>query len=312
MSRSTRHFRRRVGVAVAALTALGVVAAPAASAQITLPEGLEWVGSADVGSNVTGSLSTPVSGTQAAPREQLAGWKQIFVDDFTTDAPVGSFANAECNNPGKIVYTGTENTRWRTYPECYTDTFNGFPYRADQVLSVHDGALDYNLHEVDGKRAGANLSPVISGDEQGQLYGRYSARIKTSHPYITGYRLAMLLWPTSEVWPSEGELNFPEGELTGPIRGYHHFAEPDATANSQVISEYDYSDFSQWRTVTTEWTPDTVRFILDGRVLLESHRGVPNTPMRWQLQLESSLYPDLGSGNFYVDWVRVDAWDGAR
>lgn len=312
MSRSPRHFHRRAGMTVAVLTALGVTAAPAASAQITLPEGLEWVGSSDVGSSVTGSLDAAVSGTQGAPRAALPGWKEILVDDFTTDAPVGTFANDECDNPGKIVYTGTENSRWRTYPECYTDTFNGNPYRADEVLSVHDGALDYDLHEVDGVRAGANLSPVIAGNDQAQLYGRYSARIKVSNPLITGYRLAMLLWPDSEIWPTEGELNFPEGELTGPIRGYHHFAEPDATPNSQAISQYDYSGFTDWRVVTTEWTPDTVRFILDGKVLLESHRGVPNTPMRWQLQLESSLYPELGGGHFYVDWVAVHSWDGAR
>ncbi|MFF0818327.1 glycoside hydrolase family 16 protein [Rhodococcus sp. NPDC003318] len=312
MSLISRRFSRRAGAVVAALTALGVVAAPAATAQITLPDGLEWVGSSDVGSSVTGSMNTAVSGTESAPRAPLPGWKEIFVDDFTTDAPVGSFANDECDNPRKVVYTGTENTRWTAYPECYTDTFNSFPYRADEVLSVHDGALDYNLHEVDGKRAGANLSPLVSGDDQAQLYGRYSARIKVSNPFITGYRLAMLLWPDSEVWPTEGELNFPEGELTGPIRGYHHFAEPDATANSQAISEYDYSTFTDWRVVTTEWTPTTVRYILDGKVLLESQRGVPNTPMRWQLQLESSLYPDLGSGNFYVDWVTVHSWDGAQ
>jgi hypothetical protein len=311
MPRSSRHVPRRAGVAVAAITALGVVAAPAASAQITLPDGLEWIGSADVGSDVTGSLNTPVSGTQSAPRASLPGWKEIFVDDFTTDAPLGSFANEGCDNPRKVVYTGTENTRWTAYPECYVDTFNQFPYRADEVVSVHDGALDYHLHDVDGKRAGANLSPLISGDAQGQTYGRYSARIKTSHPFITGYRLAMLLWPESEVWPTEGELNFPEGELTGPIRGYHHFAEPTATANSQAISQYDYSGFTDWRVATIEWTPTVVRYILDDKVLLESRRGVPNTPMRWQLQLESSLYPELGGGNFYVDWVTVHAWDGA-
>lgn len=311
MPRSTRHFRR-LGVAVAALTALGVAAAPVASAQITLPQGLEWVGSSDVGSSVTGSLGGAVSGTESAPRAPLSGWKEIFVDDFTTDAPVGSFANEGCNNPRKVVYTGAEGTRWTAYPECYLDTFNKFPYRADEVLSVHDGALDYDLHEVDGKRAGANLSPIINGNDQGQTYGRYSARIRTDHAYITGYRLAMLLWPESEVWPEDGELNFPEGELTGPIRGYHHFAEPGATPNSQAISEYEYSNYTNWRVVTTEWTPTTVRFLLDGKVLHEGTRGVPNTPMRWQLQLESSLYPELGDGHFYVDWVTVHSWDGAQ
>ncbi|NLG54581.1 MAG: glycosyl hydrolase family 16, partial [Rhodococcus sp.] len=113
-------------------------------------------------------------GTQSAPRAPLPGWREVFVDDFTTDAATGSFANSECNNPRKVVYTGTEGTRWSAYPECFLDTYNKNPYRADRVLSVHDGVLDYNLHTVDGRRAGANLAPFVSGNDKGQVYGRYS------------------------------------------------------------------------------------------------------------------------------------------
>ncbi|TXG92407.1 glycosyl hydrolase family 16 [Rhodococcus rhodnii] len=267
--------------------------------------------SAPAAAQSTGSAGGAVSGTQPAPRVPIPGWREVFVDDFTTDAPTGSFANADCGNPNAIVYTGTEDTRWRTYPECYLDTYNRNPYRADEVLSVHDGVLDHHLREVDGRRAGANLSPVLHGDDQGQVYGRYSARIKVSHPMITGYRLAMLLWPQSENWPEDGEINFPEGPLTGPIFGFHHWAEPGATPNSQDLSDVDPSTYNDWRVVTIEWTPWAVRFLLDDRVLLESNRGIPTTPMRWQLQLESSLYPAIGGGHFYVDWVTVHSWDGA-
>ncbi|KJF23698.1 glycosyl hydrolase family 16 [Rhodococcus sp. AD45-ID] len=294
----TQRSRRRstAAAALVAATVLGIFLPSTAQAQLT--------GSA-------GSSGGGVSGTQAAPRAALPGWREIFVDDFTTDAPIGSFANDECNNPGKIVYTGTENTRWRTYPECYLDTYNKNPYRADEVVSAHDGVLDYYLHDVDGRRAGANMSPVINGSSQAQVYGRYSARIKVSHPAITGYRLAMLLWPDSEGWPEEGEINFPEGPLTGPIYGFHHYAEDGADANSQALSDVDTSTYADWRVVTIEWTPSVVRFMLDDKVLLESTRGIPDTAMRWQLQLESSLYPALGGGNFLVDWVTVHAWDGA-
>lgn len=292
----TRQSRRRgkAAIAVVAATLLGVLAPAAAQAQTGS------IGSADIA----------VTGTQDAPRAPLPGWNEIFVDNFTKDAPIGSFANEECNNPGKIVYTGTENTRWRAYPECYLDTYNKYPYRADEVLSTHDGVLDYYLHTVDGKRAGANLSPVINNGSQGQVYGRYSARVKVSHPAITGYRLAMLLWPESEVWPEEGEINFPEGPLVGPIYGFHHYAEAEATNNSQALSDVDNSNYVDWRVVTIEWTPTVVRFLLDDKVLLESTYGIPDTAMRWQLQLESSLYPALGGGNFLVDWVTVHEWAG--
>lgn len=299
---SARRFRRRGSAAVAVATAalLGVLAAPTAQAQSSFPS----FGSS--GGPVTG-----ITGTQAAPRAALPGWREIFVDDFTKDAPLGSFANDDCNNPHKVVYTGAENTRWVTYPECYLDTYLKNPYRADEVVSVHDGVMDYWLHDVDGRRAGANMSPVVTGESQAQTYGRYSMRIKMAQPGVTGYRLASLLWPQSEVWPDEGEINFPEGPLVGPIYGFHHHAVEGADQNSQSLSEVAQTNYDDWRVVTIEWTPSAVRLILDGDVLLEEDYGVPSTPMRWQLQLESSLYPALGGGNFLVDWVTVHAWDGA-
>ncbi|MFF0817434.1 glycoside hydrolase family 16 protein [Rhodococcus sp. NPDC003318] len=302
MSLSSRQFRRRGGAAVAAATAvlLGVLNAPAAQAQLALPFGS------------SGGPFIGVTGTQPAPRDALPGWREIFVDDFTTDAPLGSFANEDCNNPGKVVYTGTENTKWVTYPECYVDTYLKNPYRADEVVSVHDGVMDYWLHDVDGRRAGANMSPVVTGDSQAQTYGRYSMRIKVAQPGVTGYRLASLLWPQSEVWPDEGEINFPEGPLVGPIYGFQHHAVAGADQNSQSLSQVDQSDYADWRVVTIEWTPTAVRLILDGKVLLDEDYGIPYTPMRWQLQLESSLYPAIGGGNFLVDWVTVHAWDGAQ
>lgn len=174
-------FRRRaVVLAIAATTLVTLVSTPLAQAQSS-----------------TGSVGNPVAlvGTQFAPRATIPGWREIFVDDFTEDAPTGSFANSDCNNPRKVVYTGAEQTKWSVYPDCYLDTYNKNPYRADEVLSVHHGVLDYHLREVDGRRAGANVSPLVDGRQKGQTYGRYSARIKVSHPYITGYRLAMLLCP---------------------------------------------------------------------------------------------------------------------
>jgi hypothetical protein len=135
--------------------------------------------------DMTFQLTPSSPSGQAMPIGDLPGWKQIFAEDFTVNAPTGSWGASCATDPdpaNKIVYTGANGTQWRTYPDCYTDTYQHRPYRSDQVLSVHDGVLDFYLHNVNGQPAGANPSPVINAAtaSQYQTYGRYTVRFKTT------------------------------------------------------------------------------------------------------------------------------------
>lgn len=244
----------------------------------------------------------------SAPRGNLSGWRQIFVDEFTKDAPVGSWANL-CD-PNRIVYTGAEGQKWRTYPSCYLDTYQKRPYRPDQVLSVQNGVLNFALHPVDGMPAGANPSPLIDGASQYQTYGRYSIRLKVDNPNLQEYYIASLLWPQSERWPADGEFDFPEGGLAGTVSGFHHYAGVGACAGCQLEAAFTGARFTDWHTYTIEWSPSRVRYLLDDRVVLDSTDWVPSTPMRWQIQVETNGYGS-NSGNLLVDWVSVWAYDPA-
>src|SRR5690606_35625945 len=145
---------------------------------------------------------TNISGLPV-PIGDIGEWKQIFYDDFTKDAAVGTWGS-DCE-PEKIVYTGTQGQQWRAYPKCYVDTYQKRPYRSDKVLSVKDGALFFHLHTVDGQPAGANPSPIIDPitGSQYQTYGRYTARFKVDNPNLYEYYVAWLLWPQSERWPDD-------------------------------------------------------------------------------------------------------------
>ncbi|HEY9311188.1 ricin-type beta-trefoil lectin domain protein [Williamsia sp.] len=248
----------------------------------------------------------PVSPSgQPVPTANLQGWRNIFWDDFTKNAAVGSWGS-ECE-PNKIVYTGAQGQRWRAYPKCYRDTYNARPYRSDQVLSVQNGTLNFHLHNVDGVPAGANPSPVLVGDNQNQLYGRYSARMKVDNANLSQYYVAWLLWPQSEVWPRDGEFDFPEGELSGTVNGFHHYAGAAACPSCQESVTNLSARFTQWHTYTIEWSPGRIRYLLDNTVVLDSPRNVANTPMRWQLQTETKG-SGAASGNLLVDWVSVWAY----
>jgi len=246
---------------------------------------------------------------QAVPQGNLPGWRQVFAEDFTLDAPLGSWGS-ECDG-SRIAYTGALGTQWRSYPQCYRDTYQSRPYRADQVLSVHDGILDFHLHKVDGQPAGANPSPLIKNGSQYQTYGRYAARFRvTNANALSDYYVAWLLWPQSENWngngPGDGEIDFPEGHLNGTVGGFHHCL----FNNSQNCgwANTNGATFDSWHTYVIEWTPQAVRFLLDGQVVMNytDQSNIPNTPMRWQLQTETNGPGDNnGSGNLELDWVAV-------
>ncbi|MGM0377262.1 MAG: glycoside hydrolase family 16 protein [Bacteroidota bacterium] len=251
-------------------------------------------------SNEDSDNSTSPSG-QSVPIGDLPGWEQIFYDDFTKDAELGSWGS-ECDYSA-IVYVGAEGQKWRSYPKCFTDTYQKRPYRADSVLSVKNGVLNFHLHPVNGQPAGANPTPVITGTSQYQTYGRYTARFKVDSPDLKEYHIAWLLWPQTEKWPDDGEEDFPEGSLAGEIGGFHHYAGEGACRGCQdkAVSE---KKFTEWHTYTIEWRPGNVKYILDGEVILDSDKWVPTKPMRWQLQTETKG-DGANSGNLMVDWVAV-------
>ncbi|MGK6351068.1 glycoside hydrolase family 16 protein [Parapedobacter sp. DT-150] len=238
---------------------------------------------------------------QPVPIGDLPEWEQVFYDDFTKDATLGSWGSA-CDSR-KIVYTGARGQQWRAYPACFADTYQDRPYRSDSVLSVKDGVLNFYLHPVDGQPAGANPSPIIYNGSQYQTYGRYAARFRVDNPNLEEYHVAWLLWPQSEKRLEDGEEDFPEGSLSGRIGGFHHYAASDPCYGCQDPAKTN-EKFTEWHTFIIEWRPGNIRYYLDSTLVLDSDRGVPDKPMRWQLQTETKGYGN-NSGNLMLDWVSV-------
>jgi len=219
-----------------------------------------------------------------------------FREDFTRDAPEGRFR-------------AVHGEKFDVYPTGWRDTSKVGVYRPDEVLSVHDGVLDFRLHTVDGAPATAAVVPRIHG--YGQLYGRYSLRLRADA--VKGFKIAFLLWPDSEQWPDDGEVDFPDADLTGELGAFLHHADP---AGSQEEFGTD-ATFEQWHTTTIEWSPGLVRFLLDGDEIGSSTTGVPDTSMHFVLQTETSLgaaddpsaRPDPDAqAHVLVDWVSIESY----
>jgi hypothetical protein len=89
------------------------------------------------------------------------------------------------------------------------------------------------------------------------------------------------------VW-NDGEIDFPEGDLTGTISAFLHYV--------GAPSQQDYSGtgagYADWHTATTEWSPNRVAFYFDGRLIGTSTNHVRAKPMHYVLQTETELGSD--------------------
>ena len=262
-----------------------VVAAPADPTPVAAPVTPVPAPLAPVVDPVVPSSTSP-SG-QAAPRGDLPGWKQTYVEDFGTPVATGA-------------WPGAYDAHWYAYSDGIKDTSKNGTYMPSKVLSVHDGVLDYSISTVNGVH---QVSAPVVKDTYGQVYGRYSVRFKSDS--LPGYKNAWLLWPDSGRWPDHGEIDFPEGDLDSGITAFSHWANPAGGQDEFGTG----ASFRDWHTATIEWLPGKVTFTLDGHVVGSSTRDVPTTAMHWVLQTETALSggaPAAGvAGHVLVDWVAL-------
>jgi hypothetical protein len=228
------------------------------------------------------------------PVGDITGWHQIFTDDFTTNVPVGSF-------PGSVY-----GSKWSAYPDGWQDTSKNGTYFPSKVLSVQNGVLNMYLHTENGIHmvsAPEPLLPGAVGRAGGLLYGRYTVRFRADP--VPGYKTAWLLWPDSEVWPGDGEIDFPEGDLTSTIDAFMHWQ--NGTSGSSQDAYTTNTTYSSWHTATIEWLPGSITFILDGQVIGRSTSNIPSTPMHLVLQTETALSgaapATSAAGNVQIAWV---------
>lgn len=223
----------------------------------------------------------------AAPIGDLNGWHEVFADDFTT---------AEPNWPG--VYAG----RWSEYHGVRDTTGHG-DYTAKSI-SVHNGLLDLHLHTVNGRPQVAAPYPLPQGPGglRGLKYGRFVVRFRSDNLY--GYKTAWLLWPDDNNC-QHGEIDWPEGELSGVMWGYVHKVNNHPVNALWVKSSQTYTS---WHTAVVQWVPSGVSFFLDGKRVATTSES-PSVAMHWVLQTETETNGHVPSasedGHVLIDWVAL-------
>ncbi len=250
--------------------------------------GLWMIVTALVTAMVTAAVTVVVTSVVLSTDEPAPEWRVVFHEDFSSPTGIGTF-------PGSVY-----GERFSVYPDGWADTSGRGVYRPSEVLSVEDGMLTWDMRVVDGQVWGAAVLPTLP--TYGQTYGRYSLRFRADP--APGFGMAFLLWPDSERWPRDGEIDFPEGEFSGQISAYAHHA----SENGAVDSFSTGAGFRVWHVAEIEWRPESVRFLIDGRVVGTSTEAVPARSMHWVLQTGSTgetVPADGTHARVQVDWMEA-------
>lgn len=233
-----------------------------------------------------------------APRTDLPGWNHTFADDFTVDVVAGDFVNSFPGDPGE----------WGAYPDGWFDSSRRGIYTPSAIYA-DEGFLRLPVRTVDGQPRVAAVAPVpegATGPYGGQLYGRWAIRLRADNA-AAGYKLASLLWPDSDVWPRDGEIDFPEAELTGNVHAFTHFQGATVGSDQDAFP----TDFvlTDWHTYVIEWTPTSVTYFVDDVEIGRSTERIPNTVMHLVVQAETNLsgspIPPTSAAEIQIDWVSI-------
>ncbi|WP_144765428.1 glycoside hydrolase family 16 protein [Curtobacterium sp. 9128] len=258
---------RPTKVARALLVLATVVAASVVLGTVTTADARSWVG--DPASPAPTVVATTPPGEGTAP---------TFSEDFDTPAAAGG------------QFAATYADAWQPYPDGMGDKYWSGP-----LVSAHDGVMDVAL---DGSRGAAGTFGTPDG-AWSHVGGTFSVRARATGG--DGNGAAFMLWPTSNVW-SEGELDFPEGDLDGTVGAFSHKMVPGQEWQAEGL--HTDATWRQWHTYTTEWIPGVaVRYSVDGVIVLTVTKDVPTTAHRYMFQVG-----DVGApGHLEIDWVRI--WD---
>lgn len=234
------------------------------------------------------SASTRAAASTTLPIGNLPGWKQVFASGFTTPLARGDFPGPYANS--WMSYNGIRDTSGRGLYD-------------QSIISVHDGLLDLYLHTQNGEALGAAPIPLVGGKWGGQVYGRFSVRMKADA--LPNFGISFLLWPDSNDW-HQGEIDFPEGELNGPIKGFNHCG--GLVPGKNCFGKVSDIGFTHWHTYTIEWTPKRITFLIDGTVFGTTTKDIPDARMHWVGQVGTAggkkPAPSV-AGHLLIDWMTI-------
>jgi len=238
----------------------------------------------------------PVHVSGFEPPATVAGWTEVFFEDFKTPAAEGQF--------------GGLYPRWGAYAKGWPDTkkntvqaqYSGFDF-----CSVADDRLKVRLWTpASGFARVTALSPNLgAGILNHRMEFVWRVVSKGGTP-VKGYHLIPgMEWPKDELWPAHGESDFCEndtGNPNDPLQIWYHRADVNGS-KEQFLAKAKLGEGVWHRMVMERVAGKTMDYWIDGEHF-QSTTMVPATPQRWVVQLESGVITPNTEVTVEFDWVK--------
>jgi hypothetical protein len=172
------------------------------------------------------------------------------------------------------------------------------------------------MQTVNGVHEVAAFCPALPGSLSNTSYGnlgdllgmRYSFSIRADN--MPGYKGVPLLWPLSETWPRDGEIDAPESDFTAQPAAFMHHQGGTGANDEDYYNTPAGINWQDWHTYTIEWVPGVrVDGWIDGVQWIHDTNRIPTTPMHLVMQFETStdgvVPADATQGYVQIAWLQV-------
>ena len=178
---------------------------------------------------------------------------------------------------------------------------------------------------------GSEAGLLVSGGlklRRPQTYGTYTVRMRVEPDPDEVTSGVALLWPQSNQWPRDGEIDFVETWASRatrtPVESNLHWLKPDAVEpyvradDAKVLRTHPGVDGTDWHIYRLDWRADLITVTVDDRppvVLSNNPDEIADWNMEPTLQLDAfpaphtlELQPRIegNSVNMFVDYILVE------
>jgi hypothetical protein len=245
---------------------------------------------------------TPTPAATPSPSSTAADLKPLAQDP---DMPWGTPLRTE-NFVGPL-----DPALWNTYEAVTKEPYPTSAKNTSVAKGVLrlDGKLDGPTKDRSKYRdQGAGIASTLN-----QVYGRWEARIKVDPG--KGYGVAMTIWPHSNVWPRDGEIDVMESHdaARATLENTIHNG-----AKNLISIKHIKGRWTGWHVYGVDWEPTYLKYYVDGKLTytVTDPKLIPRTPMHATLQIGVECSPTWRACHtksspkvvrMSVDWVKMFA-----
>lgn len=171
--------------------------------------------------------------------------------------------------------------------------------RTPDAISFKDNAMTIT-GDANGNTGGMMM-------QAGQMYGAWEVQMKVPVG-AKDYNAVALLWPSTDSWPADGEIDFMELKNDATrhnVTSAVHYS-PDGTSDAWVSGAVDVNA-TQWHNYAVVWAPTRITTYVDGVPFFTTTdvAKFPNKAMQLCLQLDYAGSDLAGGAQMQVAWAKM-------